>query len=215
MQALGFIETKGLLAAIEGADTMVKSADVSIIEKSHVGGGLVTICVTGDVGSVRAAVDAGVAAIKKLNEALLVSENIIPRPHDDINIIIKGQVTELEEQPTEITEAIVSETEVVEILESEEIEEVKEIEKTEKLADNIQKNLENPDLNIDELNKQGVDDLINTMGLDKTVEILNKLKLSKLRNLSREYKEFNIKGRAISKADKKTLINEFILYYNN
>jgi len=67
MQALGLIETKGLLASIEAADTMVKSADVSIIEKAYVGGGLVTIAVTGDVGAVKAAIEAGVAAVKNLN----------------------------------------------------------------------------------------------------------------------------------------------------
>ncbi len=65
MQALGLIETKGLLAAVEAADTMVKSADVSIIEKTYVGGGLVTISVTGDVGAVKASIEAGVAAVKK------------------------------------------------------------------------------------------------------------------------------------------------------
>ncbi|HID0803427.1 TPA: BMC domain-containing protein, partial [Clostridium botulinum] len=88
MQALGLIETKGLLAAVEAADTMVKSADVSIIEKTYVGGGLVTISVTGDVGAVKASIEAGVAAVKKLDEKFLVSEHVIPRPHEELESII-------------------------------------------------------------------------------------------------------------------------------
>ena len=62
MQALGMIETKGLIGAIESADTMLKAAEVTLLEKTHIGGGLVTVCVVGDVGAVKAAVDAGAAA---------------------------------------------------------------------------------------------------------------------------------------------------------
>ena len=73
MQALGLLETKGLIAAVEGADIMVKAADVSILEKSYVGGGLVTITITGDVGAVKASIEAGIAAVKKLGSEFLIS----------------------------------------------------------------------------------------------------------------------------------------------
>lgn len=84
MQALGFIETKGLLAAIECADAMLKAAEVTLIERTKVGGGLVTITVSGDVAAVRAAVDAGVAAVERIDKALLISQHVIPRPHEEV-----------------------------------------------------------------------------------------------------------------------------------
>ena len=84
--ALGMIETKGLVGAIEAADAMVKAANVSLIGKVLVGGGLVTVMVRGDVGAVKAAVDAGSAAAKRIGE--LVSVHVIPRPHGEVEMII-------------------------------------------------------------------------------------------------------------------------------
>ncbi|MBI5605450.1 MAG: BMC domain-containing protein [Deltaproteobacteria bacterium] len=85
-QALGMVETKGLVGAIEAADAMVKAANVKMVGKEHVGGGLVTIFVRGDVGAVKAATDAGGAAAKRVGE--LLSVHVIPRPHGDIEFII-------------------------------------------------------------------------------------------------------------------------------
>ena len=85
-QALGMIETKGLVGSIEAADAMVKAANVHLIGKGHVGGGLVTVMVRGDVGAVKAAVEAGAAAAKRVGE--LVSVHVIPRPHDDVEAIL-------------------------------------------------------------------------------------------------------------------------------
>lgn len=79
MQALGFIETKGVLVAIEAADAMLKAADVSLLEKTKVGGGLVAVTVTGDVAAVKAAVDAGAAAVERINAAALVTRHVIAR----------------------------------------------------------------------------------------------------------------------------------------
>lgn len=81
-QALGFIETMGLVAGTEAADAMVKAANVQLVTKQQVGGGLITIIVSGDVGAVRAAVDAGRAAAEVVGR--VVSAHIIPRPHDEI-----------------------------------------------------------------------------------------------------------------------------------
>ncbi len=84
--ALGMVETKGLVGAIEAADAMVKAANVQLIGKVLVGGGLVTVMVRGDVGAVKAATDAGGAAAKRVGE--LISVHVIPRPHGDVEFIL-------------------------------------------------------------------------------------------------------------------------------
>ena len=81
-EALGLIETRGLVGAIEAADAMVKAANVTLIGKEQVGGGLVTVMVRGDVGAVKAATEAGEAAAKAVGE--LVSVHVIPRPHAEV-----------------------------------------------------------------------------------------------------------------------------------
>jgi ethanolamine utilization protein EutM len=84
--ALGMVETKGLVGAIEAADAMVKAANVRLIGKEKIGSGLVTVMVRGDVGAVKASVEAGAAAAKRVGE--LVSVHVIPRPHDDVEGIL-------------------------------------------------------------------------------------------------------------------------------
>jgi ethanolamine utilization protein EutM len=86
MIALGMIETKGLVGAIEAADAMVKAANVKLIGKEYIGGGFVTVMVRGDVGAVKAATDAGAAAASRVGE--LVSAHVIPRPHEDVESIL-------------------------------------------------------------------------------------------------------------------------------
>lgn len=262
MQALGLIETKGLLAAVEAADTMVKSADVSIIEKTYVGGGLVTISVTGDVGAVKASIEAGVAAVKKLDEGFLVSEHVIPRPHEELESIIgpntppedpssndntenvedaddteaveKAEDTEKVEntkvvdsvedtESVEVTKDIVDAKNVENTKKAETVKDVKAVDNTEHVdtKNNIKENQHGLDgdldklhkLNLENLHKEDVDNLIRQNGIEKTILILAKLKVVKLRNLAREYKDFGIAGRTISKAGKNLLINKFKLYY--
>ena len=89
-EALGLIETKGLVGALEAADAGLKAANVRLISKEHVGGGLVTVIVRGDVGAVRAATDAGAEAAAKVGE--LVSAHVIPRPHEDVEAILPPSV---------------------------------------------------------------------------------------------------------------------------
>ncbi|HWQ41614.1 MAG TPA: BMC domain-containing protein [Desulfosporosinus sp.] len=84
--ALGMIETKGLIPAIEAADQMLKAANVTLCGKEHVSGGLVAVMVRGDVGAVKAAVDAGAAAAQRVGE--LLSVHVIPRPHQDVEYIL-------------------------------------------------------------------------------------------------------------------------------
>jgi ethanolamine utilization protein EutM len=84
--ALGMIETKGLVGAVEAADAMTKAANVQLIGKVTVGGGLVAVMVRGDVGAVKAATEAGADAATRVGE--LVSVHVIPRPHGDIENIL-------------------------------------------------------------------------------------------------------------------------------
>ena len=85
-QALGMVETRGLVAAIEAADAMVKAANVTLIGTEKIGSGLVTVMVRGDVGAVKAATETGANAAKKLGE--LVAVHVIPRPHADVEKIL-------------------------------------------------------------------------------------------------------------------------------
>lgn len=84
--ALGMVETKGLVGSIEAADAMVKAANVSLIGKELVGGGIVTVMVRGDVGAVKAATDAGAAAAQRVGE--LLSVHVIPRPHSEVEPVL-------------------------------------------------------------------------------------------------------------------------------
>ena len=84
--ALGMVETKGLVGAIEAADAMVKAANVTLIGKQQVGAGLVTVMVRGDVGAVKAATDAGAAAAENVGE--FISVHVIPRPHSEVEVIL-------------------------------------------------------------------------------------------------------------------------------
>jgi ethanolamine utilization protein EutM len=84
--ALGMVETKGLVGAVEAADAMVKAANVVLLGSEYIGGGYVTVMVRGDVGAVKAATDAGAAAAKRVGE--LVSVHVIPRPHSEVEMIL-------------------------------------------------------------------------------------------------------------------------------
>ena len=88
-QALGMVETRGLVGAIEAADAMVKAANVTLLGKEQIGHGLVTVMVRGDVGAVKASVEAGSAAASRVGE--LISKHVIPRPHGDVEKILPVQ----------------------------------------------------------------------------------------------------------------------------
>ena len=90
--AIGMIETKGLVASIEAADAMVKAANVTLIGKEKVGGGLITVLIRGDVCAVKAATEAGAEAAKRVGE--LISVHVIPRPHGEVNAILPDHEVE-------------------------------------------------------------------------------------------------------------------------
>jgi microcompartment protein CcmL/EutN len=85
-EALGMVETKGLIGSVEAADAMVKAANVVLVGKEYIGAGYVTVLVRGDVGAVKAATDAGAAAARRVGE--LVAVHVIPRPHADVERIL-------------------------------------------------------------------------------------------------------------------------------
>jgi microcompartment protein CcmL/EutN len=84
--ALGMVETKGLIGSVEAADAMVKAANVTLVGKEYIGAGYVTVLVRGDVGAVKAATEAGAAAARRVGE--LVSVHVIPRPHADVERVL-------------------------------------------------------------------------------------------------------------------------------
>ncbi len=87
--SLGMVETKGLVGAIEAADAMVKAANVTLVGKEHIGSGLVTVMVRGDVGAVKAATDAGASAAERVGE--LIAVHVIPRPHAEVDNILPNK----------------------------------------------------------------------------------------------------------------------------
>ena len=206
MEALGMIETKGLLASIESADAMLKAAEVRLLERTFVGGGLVTITVTGDVAAVKASVDAGAAAVTRIGEELLVSQHVIPRPHSELGETILPP-TPISERRKEMPEP---EEELREEAEQPEPEETAKSEEETAPADN------EPDLKTDvaEMHKEDMDRLVEKAGLDKAIETIEKCRVVKLRNLAREYDDFGITGRMVSKANKMELLEEFRKYYS-
>lgn len=120
MPALGLIETKGLVGAIEAADAMLKAANVRLLEKTLATGGLVTITVTGEVSAVQSAVDAAQASLSRLEGAVCVSCHVIPRPDGELDRILllqPGQNTADPAPATATTEAATAEVEIVEVVE--------------------------------------------------------------------------------------------------
>lgn len=203
MKALGLIETKGTLAAVEAADAMVKAADVTLVEKTRVGGGLVTITVTGDVAAVQAAVAAGVAAVERIAASSLAAKLVIPRPHEELEILFTpkgpGGKTDpgvRDEEELEAEGAAVGET----------VEEV--------VGDVVGEVEESPHPALTEkLDRQTLDSIIEKYGIAEGMAMADGLKVTALRTLAREYGELKISGREVSKANKQLLLEELKSYY--
>lgn len=194
MDALGMIETKGLLPAIECADVMVKAAQVTLLCRTMVGGGLVTICVSGDVGAVQAAVEAGAAAVEHLNPDLLISRHIIPRPHAELEAAMFDfpdvESNEASSTPDNKPEAIPVDEEIEQM-------EMLDIDKQELMA----------------MHKDDIDDLVFQYGAEPVIVQLNKLPVVALRHLAREYTHIGLVGRELSRANKVTLLGLLTAYY--
>ena len=216
MQALGLIETRGLLPAIECADVMLKTAQVELVERTFVGGGLVTIVVTGDVGAVKAAVEAGVTAVEKMGRLALVSQHIIPRPNRELETMVGVRANPVEEQPSPVPQqeklsflpGSDPTTNLSDPLANQDsAKEGTEPAKTTKESTRSEQIMLNPP------RKERLDAFVQEFGLEKSVDVLKSLSVVKLRNLAREYKELGVAGRAISKANKEFLIQKLKGYY--
>ena len=191
MPALGLVETRGLLPAIEAADVMLKTAQVELIGRTLAGGGLVTVLVSGDVGAVKAAVAAAVAAVEKLGPLSLISQHIIPRPHQELEKMITVRAC-----PDEVQPPAAPAEEAVRLPE-----EAALMHDTALPAD------------LQQFHKPQADAVVRKFGLAKLMVSLSLLSVVKLRNLAREYKELGIAGRAISKANKDLLLEQLKEHY--
>lgn len=202
MQALGMIETRGLLASIEAADAMLKAADVTLLDRTKVGGGLVTISVTGDVAAVKAAVDAGAAAAERLGDGLLVTQHVIARPQQDVELLFRPP-EEKAAKPKEIPEEPSDEGGEEPL--PQEPEQTQEPEQPEQPA---QKQA------VGQISREWCDALFREEGITRLMELLGSCSVVKLRYLARSYPEFEIAGRAISKANRSRLLKEFERWYD-
>ena len=194
--ALGLIETKGLVGAIEAADAMVKAADVKLVSKEKVTGALMIIKVVGDVAAVKSAVDAGSVAAQRVGE--LVSSHVIPRPDDQIDQLIfnkqkqgrrsaeKQNVTSKTKPP--IKREVKTEPDLPEVSETE-----NEISKSDN-SDQEEKN----EVKIESSGKS-----------IPPKEELNSFNVHHLRKLARSFEDFPIHGREISKANRQLLLEYF------
>lgn len=207
MQALGMIETRGLLASIEAADAMLKAADVTLLDRTKVGGGLVTISVTGDVAAVKAAVDAGAAAAERLGDGLLVTQHVIARPQQDVELLFRPP-EEKAAKPKEIPEEQPSD-EGGEEPQPQEPEPAQEPEQEpEQPEQPAQKQA------VGQISREWCDALFREEGTARLMELLGSCSVVKLRYLARSYPEFEIAGRAISKANRSRLLKEFERWYD-
>lgn len=225
MQALGMIETKGTLAAVEAADAMLKAADVALLEKTKVGGGLVTVTVTGDVAAVAAAVDAGAAAVERLGSDCLSARHVIPRPHGELEGMFGGGTDgggpgddgpedggpgndgSADNGPVgyipEVThpDTGAQEHAILPVNESSESENNDAI-TTPTASDSAAL-----------LHKSSFDLLVETSGTEQAIKALVNLKTTQLRALAREYPEFAMAGQSISKAGKTQLLRQLEAFY--
>ncbi|WP_421899784.1 BMC domain-containing protein [Maridesulfovibrio sp.] len=216
MDALGFIETKGLLAAIEGADAMLKAAAVTLLEKSISGGGLVTISVTGEVSAVQAAVEAGTAAILRIDGSELVSHHVIARPYDEISKIIATSVPVVEEKEIsrEVAQSPASAEEQAAPAPAEEKVEVEEapkaepeVLKEETEAPAVQESAPRAEKAVPEAPKA-------SKAKEATPQYkpaeLRKMKISKVRQIARNLEGISLPHEEVKKATKKSLIDAII-----
>jgi len=209
MQALGFMETKGFVVAIVAADAMVKAANVMLLEKVYVGSGLVSVSIGGDVGAVKAAVEAGKSAIEHINKDLLMAYHVIPRHHKELEKIIKvnRDTTVCSTSNTGKDQGL--EQKVKGVL-KEATDEKAPISETEAPIS------EKKSISFDgkKVTKKDVDHAAKHVGANRVMEGLMKLKVTELRRVARAYDDFGINGRKLSKANKKELIKGFGKFYS-
>ncbi|GBD87776.1 ethanolamine utilization protein EutM precursor [bacterium BMS3Abin03] len=204
-RALGLIETRGLVASIEAADAMLKASKVHLIGKERAKAGLITIMVTGDVAAVKASVDAGAAAAQRVGE--LVSVHIIPRPDDQLSGILPNEEEKKEpvKKPSRKTKTQPEER----IIEAEPEEEIIIEEETEKeiAASPASSTIER--LKKEALGKESEIPGTGKTGKEINMEELETFNVHQLRRMARSTENFPIKGREISRANRRQLLDYF------
>jgi microcompartment protein CcmL/EutN len=190
--ALGLIETRGLVAAIEAADAMLKAANVKLLRKEKVKAGLVTVEIIGEVAAVKSAVDAGAAAAQRVGE--LVSVHVIPRPDEQIDILVNPETVKTTRKSERTIQQPASEKS-----------------SNPEAAENHLENLKQEAIKELENEEPEEDDFFGSGDITEVppTEELSKLNVHKLRRLARAFPNFPIKGREISKANRETLIELF------
>lgn len=212
-KALGMIETRGLIASIEAADAMLKAANVTLVKKEKITAGLVTIIITGDTAAVKSAVDAGAAAAQRVGE--IVSTHIIPRPDDQIDEIIPGSVSSTVSKRT-ITydqEKTSRRRRVKKEQEDKEIEKPKPVTiEPEPEPETVTKST------IERLRQEALGKSVTSKETKKKTpsksvilprEELEVMNVHQLRRYAREFDDFPIKGREISRANRGILLDYF------
>ena len=235
MQALGMIETRGTLAAIEAVDVMLKAADVTLVEKTKIGGGLVTVTVTGDV--------AGASAAEHLGEGLLVSRHVIPRPHEELEgffgpepedpgnrnepkaaageaeIVSENEPEEAAEEPETASEdepetvaAGLSEDTGAEEADAETGEDGTAVQELDAEVGNTA--VQEPDISIpNPVTRAWCDGLYDVSGAEAVMTALKNCHVTQLRKLARSYPELGMAGRELSRANRSRLLKELRQWY--
>ena len=205
MQALGFIETRGLIAAIESADAMLKAAEVRLVERTFVKGGIVTITVTGDVAACRASVDAAASAVARMGGTIL-STHVIPRPHESLDGSMIGSVDpvweqeEIENTEDKLEEAFEEEPETAE----------EETSKEETEAAGEEKTDQNPESEAKKAgaNRAYVESTVETDGIDKAISALKRSRTAEIREmLLGEYPETNLNSESAANMTKREMLD--------
>ena len=206
MQALGFIETRGLIAAIEGADAMLKAAEVRLVERTFVKGGIVTITVTGDVAACRASVDAAASAVARMGGTIL-STHVIPRPHESLDGSMIGSVDPVwEQEEIENTEDKLEEEAFEEEPETAE----EETSKEEPEAAGEEKPDQNPESEAKKAgaNRAYVESTVETDGIDKVISVLKRSRTAEIREmLLGEYPETNLNSESAANMTKREMLD--------
>lgn len=205
MQALGFIETRGLIAAIEGADAMLKAAEVRLVERTFVKGGIVTITVTGDVAACRASVDAAASAVARMGGTIL-STHVIPRPHESLDGSMIGSVDpvweqeEIENTEDKLEEAFEEEPETAD----------EETSKEEPEAAGEEKPDQNPESEAKKAgaNRAYVESTAETDGIDKAISVLKRSRTAEIKEmLLGEYPETNLNSESAANMTKREMLD--------
>ncbi len=206
MQAFGFIETRGLIAAIESADAMLKAAEVRLVERTFVKGGIVTITVTGDVAACRASVDAAASAVSRMGGTIL-STHVIPRPHESLDGSMIGSVDPVQEQEEiENTEDKLEEEAFEEELETAD----EETSKEEPEAAGEEKPDQNPESEAKKsgANRAYVESTVETDGIDKAISVLKRSRTAEIKEmLLGEYPETNLSSESAANMTKREMLD--------